>query len=261
MTKQGWIALDRSIMDSWLWKDKPFNKAIAWIDLLLLANHDDNKFLLGNELVEVKRGSFITSEKKLMERWGWGNTKVRNFLELLKSDGMIIQETTTKRSVITIVNYRLYQDKQSADKVQAKCEQSANKVQAKCEQSANKVRANTNNNDNNYNNVNNKEKIYKKESKPTMYDEILSSVADDGLRDLFIEYIKMRKMIKAPMTDRALTMLISKVNKLEPTNIDRKKKLLEDAIINNWKSVYPIRDNNTVGTEAKKQKSDLEGVF
>lgn len=52
----------------------------------------------------------------------------------------------------------------------------------------------------------------------------------------------MRKLIKAPMTDRALTMLIKKVNELEPSSISRQKQLLETAIINNWKSVYPLKD-------------------
>ena len=83
----------------------------------------------------------------------------------------------------------------------------------------------------------------KKESKKTSYDEILSQIPDDSLKDLYLEYIKMRKMIKAPMTDRALTMLIKKVNELEPIDINRQKQLLETAIMNNWKSVYPLKDS------------------
>lgn len=97
----------------------------------------------------------------------------------------------------------------------------------------------------------------KKASKPTSYDEILSTVENDGLRDLYLEYIKMRKMIKAPMTDRALTMLIKKVNELEPTDIDRQKKLLETAILNNWKSVYPLKENKKT-SDKSKATYDLE---
>lgn len=87
-----------------------------------------------------------------------------------------------------------------------------------------------------------KKESKKKASKPRSYDDILSQIADDSLRDLYLEYIKMRKMIKAPMTDRALTMLIKIVDELEPTDIDRKKRLLETAIMNNWKSVYPLKE-------------------
>ena len=67
----------------------------------------------------------------------------------------------------------------------------------------------------------------------------------------------MRKFIKSPMTDRALTMLINKVNELEPHSIERQKKLLETAIVNNWKSVYPLKDE-----PKKKHKSfDAEEFF
>ena len=80
----------------------------------------------------------------------------------------------------------------------------------------------------------------KKERKKNGYDELLSSVEDESLRDLYYEYIKMRKLIKAPMTDRALQMLINKVEELE-TDVERQKKLLQTAIMNNWKSVYPLK--------------------
>jgi len=48
--------------------ENPFDKRSAWIDLLMMANHQENKFLLGSELIEIQRGSFVTSELKLMER-------------------------------------------------------------------------------------------------------------------------------------------------------------------------------------------------
>ena len=108
----------------------------------------------------------------------------------------------------------------------------------------------------------NKEKRIKKESS---YDEILSSVENDDLRELYLEYIKMRKMIKAPMTDRALTMLINKVNELEPHSVDNQKKMLEIAIMNNWKSVYPLRNteksDNVQGKQLSTQTEELLKLF
>ena len=88
-------------------------------------------------------------------------------------------------------------------------------------------------------------KEIKKEKKKVAngYDAILGEIEDESLRDLFGEYIKMRKMIKSPMTDRALKMLVAKVFELEPTETERQKRLLETAIINNWKSVYPLKDD------------------
>ena len=103
-----------------------------------------------------------------------------------------------------------------------------------------------------------KEKRKKKESS---YDGILSEIANDDLRGLYLEYIKMRKMIKAPMTDRALTMLINKVNELEPNSIDNQKRLLETAIMNNWKSVYPLKDAGKTVKQQDKQPSKQEEEF
>ncbi|MCX7903251.1 MAG: hypothetical protein N2486_01960 [Caloramator sp.] len=108
--QQGWIKLYRKIQDHYLYNEKPFDKMHAWLDLLLMANHQDSKVLLGNELIEVKRGSLITSIRKLCDRWGWSNNKVVHFLELLKNDKMIEFKTDKKATLISIENYSIYQD-------------------------------------------------------------------------------------------------------------------------------------------------------
>ena len=141
----GWISIHRKIQSHWVWEDKPFSKGQAWIDLLMLANHEDSKFLLGSQLIDAKRGEVITSELKLMSRWGWSNTKVRAFLGLLEKDSMIIKKADSKKSTITLTNYSVWQDTESAKEVEKKCEESAEKVQK-----------NTINNSNNSNNSNNK---------------------------------------------------------------------------------------------------------
>ncbi len=144
--KKGWISLHRKIQDHWLWKEKPFDKRSAWIDLLMMANHKSNKFLLGNELLQVDEGSFITSQSKLMKRWGWGNTRVRNFLKLLKEDGMI-NYYGKKHTVVEILNYENYQKQTDPNQVIP--------IDMTEQQTDSKPTANTNNNDNNDNNDNN----------------------------------------------------------------------------------------------------------
>jgi len=95
---QGWISLHRQIQDNWIWKDKPFSKGQAWIDILLLASHCENKFLLGNELVDIEEGEFVTSETKLSERWGWSRHKVDSFLIILKNDSMLCVKKDNKKT-------------------------------------------------------------------------------------------------------------------------------------------------------------------
>lgn len=93
-----------------------------------------------------------------------------------------------------------------------------------------------------FNNTPNKKKESKKEPEQASYDTILSNIENDILRDLYYEYIKMRKLINAPLTNRGLKILITKVNELEPNNPKRQIQILENAIHNNWKSVYPLKD-------------------
>ena len=107
---QGWISLNRKIQNNWLWEDKPFSKGQAWIDILLLINHKDNKVLFREELIEVKRGERITSQVKLAKRWGWSRGKVKHFLNLLENDGMLIIKTDKRKTVLKVVNYNSYQE-------------------------------------------------------------------------------------------------------------------------------------------------------
>lgn len=132
----GWIKLHRQIQQHWLWQDKPFDRRSAWIDLLLMANHAPGKVVQGNEVIEIDRGERITSEVKLAERWGWSRKKVRNFLQLLASDGMIedIKEAR-KRTRIKVCNYRVYQD--SGDNERTAKEQGGNNAGTSEEQGGN----------------------------------------------------------------------------------------------------------------------------
>lgn len=115
MPEQGWIKLHRKITECGIWRDKPYDRAHAWVDILLMANHEGKRFLHGNEMVYIERGSKLTSIRKLGERWGWSNNKVTAFLKLLQSENMLVQNSDTKKTVLTVVNYDLYQSTQETE--------------------------------------------------------------------------------------------------------------------------------------------------
>lgn len=106
----GWIKIHRQIQNCLIWDDKPFNMASAWIDLLLLANHKDKETIFDKKPILVKRGQRITSVRELSERWGWGKDKTLRFLRLLESEKMIVKESDSRKTLLTIVNYGVYQD-------------------------------------------------------------------------------------------------------------------------------------------------------
>ena len=184
----------------------------------------------------------------------WGTDRIRKTKQTLKENGLIDIVQRRENGKITgwfvEVSYLVSQKK--TEDIKIKVEESNNtqkqqvakarsgeeetnalKEKIKCLEKEIEILKNNNN-------IKERKKEEPKK-KATSYDEILSGIADEELKTLYLEYIKMRKLIKAPMTDRALQMLISKVNTLEPDSTDNQKELLETAIMNNWKSVYPIK--------------------
>ena len=105
----GYIKLYRAIRGNWVWQDAEMLR--AWLDLLMLVNHKDQKVPFDGKLVTVKKGSKITSLRKLALRWGWSKDKTARFLDILESDGMIRQSRDTKKTLISVVNYGFYQGK------------------------------------------------------------------------------------------------------------------------------------------------------
>lgn len=83
---------------------------------------------------------------------------------------------------------------------------------------------------------------------------------DPELISLYREYIKMRESIKAPLTEIGLEMLMERANRLSKGNIRIEKILLETAIINNWKNVYPPRESELERLN-DDIKSDLKMFF
>lgn len=114
--ERGYIKLFRCVADNDLWLNKPFDKARAWIDLLLLANHKASVLYKRGVKIEVPRGAVAWSERQLSERWGWSRSKTRLFLEHLKIVHQIRQQNEPQNinltSLIYITNYDEYQSEE-----------------------------------------------------------------------------------------------------------------------------------------------------
>ena len=105
----GWIKIYRDLQDHWLAQD--MEKLGRWTSLLLMAAHEDKKTLVGNQLIELKRGQLIASNSFLAERWNTSERTVLRFLDLLESDSMLHRCAHRKVTIITICNYDSYQEK------------------------------------------------------------------------------------------------------------------------------------------------------
>jgi len=98
-------------------------------------------------------------------------------------------------------------------------------------------------------NINNNKDNISKESKeepakPTQYDLIISeNFPSDWVeaKDALYEFIKMRKFIKNPLTDRALILLIKNIKQYSNMNEQTAIEILNRSIINNWKGIFPLK--------------------
>lgn len=79
----------------------------------------------------------------------------------------------------------------------------------------------------------------------------LDSISDEKLRIALKDFIKHRKDIKRPLTQKALELNIKKLDKLATDN-DEKIDIINQSIENGWVGLFPLKkDKNTVDDRYK----------
>ena len=239
----GYILLSRKLIDSQIMKKPPlYIKVWTWI--LLRARHEKNQ--------NLDRGELVTSIKEIQEEMTWmvGYRKVtpsykqiRDVLDWLRSPyegtdegstkgntkvGMIVTTKVTHGIRIKVVNYSLYQDPKNYE--------GHNEGQKKgTTKEARRATEGHNNNKNDKNVKNDKNKI------------INNYTSNPKLIEVINDFFEMRKAAKKPMTEKAIKLLLNKLDKLADTD-EKKIALLEQSIERGWLSVFPLKD------EKEKQK-------
>ena len=80
----------------------------------------------------------------------------------------------------------------------------------------------------------------KKKERKTSFDDAISAYTQNSeLRTTIVDFIKMRKLIKAPMTDRALKGIFKELDKLGHSD-EEKIAILEQSIERSWRGVFAI---------------------
>ena len=102
---------------------------------------------------------------------------------------------------------------------------------------------------NNINNINKETNIYNDEPK-----------LDTAVK----EFITFRKKIKKPMTDHAVKLMLSKLNKLS-SDTDEQVEILNQSILNGWQGIYPLKreekKSGQNGIDIDESKDDLDDLF
>lgn len=101
---EGFIKLNRNIL-RWRWISYP-STGYLFILMILKANYKEMEF----EGIKIQPGQLVTSYPNLSKISGLTVQQCRTALKRLKSTGEITVKLYPKFQVITIVNYKSYQD-------------------------------------------------------------------------------------------------------------------------------------------------------
>jgi hypothetical protein len=99
----GYIKLFRQIVN-WEWYNDSQTLHL-FLHLILKANHQENSW----QGQTIQRGQLITGRLKLSKETGISQRSIRTCLRRLKATNEITTKTTSRFSLITIVNYEYYQ--------------------------------------------------------------------------------------------------------------------------------------------------------
>lgn len=101
----------------------------------------------------------------------------------------------------------------------------------------------------------------KERKKEMTYDEIISEkVQDESVRDALREFVKMRKLVKKPMTNRALTSLIKRLYTFSMVPSEQVA-ILERSITHNWLDVYALPEDEKQKAKAVQSSTDKQAMM
>lgn len=189
-------------------KNKPYSKIEAYIDILSMADESG--------------GEFETTRRTLEKRWGWSGRRVNSFLSELEERTTIEPRMNQKRTKIKPINTGFYDSKRTKNEPRMNQKRTKEKDEMQTGTSQ-------------------KQSTESAEEKPkgkVYYPN------DEKLNQAFLDFMKMRKSIKKPMTDRAITRAMNSLQKLSGGDNDLAIRILEQSIFHCWQDLYELKEDN-----------------
>lgn len=230
---RGYVKLWRKLRDNPLWLAEPFTKGQAWVDLLMLANHERKSVSVRGIIVIVESGQVLAGEQFLADRWKWSRGKVRRLLRQLeqKTVQQIVQQKNNVCTVISITNWSEYQANGTADGTTSSTTERQQKDNRKTT-------------DGHTEELQELITLQEEEKPPVvpLTEKTPKLIIDlpyqsEQFRAAWDGYMESRKLNKMKTTGRAKTLLIGKIKKLA-ANESQAIELLDNATIGEWKSIY-----------------------
>lgn len=186
----GWIKLHRKLLDSPIFQNEKLFKVFAYC--LMKASHKEHTQLVGRRVVHLQKGQFVFGRKRASEELRLKESTVRDYVKLLEKLGTIDIKSDNKFSVITVVNWAIYQNDEEISDSKNDKKSTTNQHQMDTKSTTNQQQINTNKNvknEKNDKNVKNEKNV----------------VVGDDFATIYNLYQENIEQIPSPITTEKLT--------------------------------------------------------
>lgn len=104
----GWVKIHRKLLEHYLFEDAQLYKFFSWC--VLSAAYEPCMVKFGNKIVELKPGQLVMSLRQTSEKLRVSMRQLRTYIKTLKNDTTIDTQSDTQSTIITIVNWGVYQN-------------------------------------------------------------------------------------------------------------------------------------------------------
>jgi hypothetical protein len=132
---RGYVRLYRKSLDSGLIRNH--NAWILFTYCLLKATHKQYKAVVGNQEIFLKPGQLIFGRRLASEETGLSEQQIRTALRILAIFGILTIKSTNKFSIITIVNWDVYQKEDGQSNQQINQQSTSNQPHTKTKEHKN----------------------------------------------------------------------------------------------------------------------------
>jgi len=236
MTYRGYIKTWRKVIESgWLKNHKLW---AFWSWCLLKASHKECKTMIGFQEITLCPGQFIFGRKVASKELNLTEQNVRTCLEKLKTMENLTIKTTNKYSIITIINWDIYQGNGFEDNQQI-IQQLTNNSPTTNQQLT------TNKNDKN-------DKNKKKKVAHFILPEWIP-------KEMWSAFLEVRKKKRAANTDYAFKLLMNTLNQLHKDGNDRIK-VIEQSIERGWAGFFELKETKQYGTNKRDNPKSIHDI-
>lgn len=263
MEDKGFICLWRSLLENPIWVNSKSEQKVILITLLLMASWKERKYDIYGDTIILNPGQFITSYSEIKKLTGKDISirNVRTGIDRFEKLGFLTRQVTRRGTLVTIVNWDKYQDKnyegdketdieltshrQGTDKALTSDRHAHKRTKKPCNQETKKP---SNQNTSHLILKNGKEGEGKMNLSPE-WSELVASFAEknEELAEALREWIAMRsemaKKRKEVFGIRAAKMALKSLHKLSGGSELKALEIVNQGIEHSWKGFYPLRDS------------------